>query len=83
VNWLSDRDMLPAALPTARIFTYDWNANYFAHAPAQTLLGHADTLLGLIAEGRGSQTRPIIFIASCFGGLILAEVCCWNSYLPT
>ncbi|KAK0639874.1 hypothetical protein B0T16DRAFT_383637 [Cercophora newfieldiana] len=73
VNWLSDHDMLPAALPSARIFTYDWNANYFADAPVQTLLGHADTLLGLIAAGRGSQTRPIIFIASCFGGLILAE----------
>ncbi|KAK4663369.1 hypothetical protein QC763_0097850 [Podospora pseudopauciseta] len=73
VNWLSDADMLPAALPKARIYTYDWNANYFANAPVQTLLGHADTLLGLIAEGRGSQTRPIIFVASCFGGLILAE----------
>jgi hypothetical protein len=77
VNWLSDRDMLPAALPEARIFTYDWNANYAEGAPVQTLLGHADTLLGLIAEGRGSQTRPIIFVASCFGGLILAEVCPW------
>ncbi|KAK3373972.1 hypothetical protein B0T24DRAFT_283145 [Lasiosphaeria ovina] len=65
--------MLPAALPEARIFTYDWNANYFADASVQTLLGHADALLGLIAEGRGSQTRPIIFVASCFGGLILAE----------
>ncbi|KAK0728575.1 hypothetical protein B0T26DRAFT_869597 [Lasiosphaeria miniovina] len=73
VKWLSDRDMLPAALPKARIFTYDWNANYFANASVQTLLGHADALLGLIAEGRGSQTRPIIFVASCFGGLILAE----------
>ncbi|KAK4223171.1 putative kinesin light chain [Podospora fimiseda] len=73
VNWLSDRDMLPAALPTAHIFTYDWNANYFADTPVQTLLGHADTLLGLIAEGRRSPTQPIIFVASCFGGLILAE----------
>ncbi|KAK3352633.1 hypothetical protein B0T25DRAFT_189556 [Lasiosphaeria hispida] len=65
--------MLPAALPKARIFTYNWNANYFEDAPVQTLLGHADTLLGLVAEARGSQTRPIIFVASCFGGLILAE----------
>lgn len=75
VSWLSDSDMLPAALPEARIFTYDWNANYFKDAPVQTLLGHADTLLKLVSEGRGSQTRPIIFVASCFGGLILAEVC--------
>ncbi|KAK4116036.1 hypothetical protein N656DRAFT_786535 [Canariomyces notabilis] len=73
VNWLSDRDMLPAALPEARIYTYDWNANYFEDAPVQTLLGHADTLLGLVSEGLGPQMRPIIFIASCFGGLVLAE----------
>nr|CDP26075.1 Putative kinesin light chain [Podospora anserina S mat+] len=65
--------MLPAALPEARIFTYDWNANLLKDAPVQTLLGHADTLLKLVSEGRGSQTRPIIFVASCFGGLILAE----------
>ena len=75
VNWLSDNDMLPAAIPKARIFTYDWNANYFRDAPVQTLLGYADTLLGLIAENQGTKTRPIIFVASCFGGLILAEVC--------
>jgi hypothetical protein len=75
VNWLSDTDMLPAAIPEARIFTYDWDANYFEDAPVQTLLGHADTLLDLIiAENQGIQTRPIIFVASCFGGLILAEV---------
>ncbi|KAK0724150.1 hypothetical protein B0H67DRAFT_640719 [Lasiosphaeris hirsuta] len=73
VNWLSDGDMLPAALPEARIFTYDWGANSFKDAPVQTLLGQAATLLGLISEARGSQTRPIIFIASCFGGLVLAE----------
>lgn len=73
VNWLADRDMLSAAVPQASIFTYDWNANYFADAPVQTLLGHADNLLGLIAEGR--PQRPLIFVASCFGGLILAEVC--------
>lgn len=75
MNWLSDREMLLAALPESRIFAYDWNANYFEDAPVQTLLGHADTLLGLVAESRGSRTRPIIFVASCFGGLILAEVC--------
>ena len=76
VNWLADGHMLPAAIPEARIFTYDWNANYFKDAPMQTVLGHANNLLALIAENRGSKNkRPIIFVASCFGGLILAEVC--------
>jgi hypothetical protein len=66
--------MLAAAIPEGRIFTYDWDANYFKDAPVQTLLSHADTLLELIAENQGAKTRPIIFVASCFGGLILAEV---------
>ncbi|KAK8106646.1 hypothetical protein PG999_010005 [Apiospora kogelbergensis] len=28
VNWLRDREMLPAVIPQARILTYDWNASY-------------------------------------------------------
>ncbi len=66
--------MLPAAVPQARIYTYDWDANCFGDAPVQTLLGHADNLLALVAGERASRGRPIIFVASCFGGLILAEV---------
>ncbi|VTT73800.1 unnamed protein product [Fusarium fujikuroi] len=58
---------------TRSIFTYDWNANYFQDAPVQTLLSHADTLLAHIAETRDVKSRPIIFIASCFGGLVLIE----------
>ena len=37
----------------------------------QTLHGYADTLFALVAESRGWQTRPIIFIASCCRGLVL------------
>ncbi|RYP20805.1 hypothetical protein DL767_009390 [Monosporascus sp. MG133] len=73
VNWLSDSTMLPAVVPEARIFTYDWDANYFENAPVQTLLGHADNLLALIAAEHGPLPRPVIFVASCFGGLVLAE----------
>lgn len=73
VNWLADPTMLPAAVPEATIFTYDWNANYFEDAPVQTLLGHADALLAHAKENQSSSKRPIIFVASCFGGLVLAE----------
>ncbi|KAK3332561.1 hypothetical protein B0T19DRAFT_415984 [Cercophora scortea] len=73
VNWLADADMLPAVIPEASIYTYDWNANYFEDAPVQSILGHAHSLLVLISDLQGSNHRPIIFIASCFGGLILAE----------
>ncbi|KAI1159510.1 P-loop containing nucleoside triphosphate hydrolase protein [Nemania serpens] len=65
--------MCPAVVPEARIFTYDWNANYFENAPVQTLLSHAENLLAHVVGEQGSISRPIIFIASCFGGLVLAE----------
>jgi hypothetical protein len=74
VNWLADSDMLPSVVPKAAIYTYDWNANSFQNAPVQTLLGHSDNLLALVAAQHKSSGRPIIFIASCFGGLVLAEV---------
>lgn len=79
VNWLSDRTMLQAAVPGVAIYTYDWDARSFEDAPVRTLLGYADNLLACVAGERRSQgqhprDRPIIFIASCFGGLILAEV---------
>ncbi|KAF7549262.1 hypothetical protein G7Z17_g6496 [Cylindrodendrum hubeiense] len=73
VNWLADANMLPAAIPEAKIFTYDWNANAFQDVPVRALLSHSDTLLTHLAESRGTGRRPIIFVASCFGGLVLAE----------
>ncbi|KAK8079336.1 hypothetical protein PG994_003143 [Apiospora phragmitis] len=57
VHWLRDSNMLPAAIPEARIYTYDWNAKVFDHAPVQTLLGHADNLLGQVAAERGEGQR--------------------------
>jgi len=65
--------MLPAATPDARIFTYDWDANHFEDAPIGSLRGHADTLLALVNQIQSSETRPLIFVAFCFGGLVLAE----------
>ena len=73
VNWLVDPAMLPAAVPEATVFTYDWNADYFEDAPVQALLGHADSLLAHVKENRSHSKRPIISIVSCFGGLVLAE----------
>ncbi|KAK7423712.1 hypothetical protein QQX98_000902 [Neonectria punicea] len=73
VHWLANSHMLPTAIPESRIFTYDWNSSSFRDAPVQTLRGHADTLLSHLADLRGTRRRPIIFVASCFGGLMLAE----------
>jgi hypothetical protein len=68
--------MLPSIIPQARIFTYDWNANTFSNAATEGLLDHAKTLADKLVEERGqkAQINPLIFIASCFGGLLLAKV---------
>jgi hypothetical protein len=45
VNWLSDVGMLPAAVPDARILTYNWHAEFYKDAVALTLREHAEGLL--------------------------------------
>lgn len=50
--------MLPAKIPNARIFTYDWNANFDQNASTQGLLGHADGLLEKLHMLR-SEVKPI------------------------
>ena len=52
VNWLSDEHMLPAAMPEARILTYDWNSNYDRTASRERLFGHADALLERLSRDR-------------------------------
>ncbi|KAK6359882.1 hypothetical protein TWF696_001011 [Orbilia brochopaga] len=79
VNWLSDRSMLPKALPRARIFTCDWQSHYLQEKRKIRLeideLAYR-LLCDLDAKRRSKQApkeRPILFIASCFGGLVLAK----------
>lgn len=45
VNWLCHKDMLPAACPEARIFTYNWHAGFSKDAVELTLRDHANGLL--------------------------------------
>ncbi|KAI0855015.1 ARM repeat-containing protein [Xylaria cubensis] len=75
VHWLKDEEMLPSVIKNARISTYDWNANYDHDSPDDTLLGHADGLLESlrIQRSENESNDPIIFVASCFGGLLLIK----------
>ncbi|KAL7907364.1 hypothetical protein GGI35DRAFT_470583 [Trichoderma velutinum] len=82
VNWLADPDMLPSKMKRARIFTCDWPAELFQESDSipWTVREFARRLLAGIhnmrfqstADGRGKD-RPIVFIASCLGGIILME----------
>lgn len=81
VNWLVDEAMLPTTVPNARIFTCDWPAEFYqTRAAEQNAIEElARHLLIEIrerpipkADTRGDK-RPILFIASCLGGVILMK----------
>jgi hypothetical protein len=76
INWLEDKEMLPAEFPAARIFRYgypsDWFGEYAIKTRAATI---AEGLLDELNDIRGAHTdRPLIFIAHSFGGLVLIKV---------
>jgi hypothetical protein len=81
VNWLADKHMLPAEVSNVRIFTCDWPAELFQtsdHAPDK--IEELARLLLAGIRGRHARTsseetrdRPILFIASCLGGVVLMK----------
>ncbi|KID84779.1 nacht nucleoside triphosphatase [Metarhizium guizhouense ARSEF 977] len=83
VNWLLDENMLAARVKGARIFTCNWPAELLQKPDtiATTLEESARHLLNSLtlhmAEGRRETPRrprrPILFIASCLGGIILIK----------
>jgi hypothetical protein len=82
VNWLADPDMLPSRVKGVRIFTYDWPADLLQ--PSDLVQKTPDEFAILLFEeirsrvqitgdhGR-SEDRPILFIASCLGGIVLMK----------
>jgi hypothetical protein len=76
VNWLEDPCMLPeAAGKQSRIFTFDWSAELFRTSLSLplTLRECATLLLASLRDMTRPKDRPLIFIASCFGGIVLME----------
>ncbi|KAI6777885.1 uncharacterized protein J7T54_000023 [Emericellopsis cladophorae] len=81
VNWLQDRRMLPAAVERARIFTCDWPAELLQPPGlAQKRIDEYALLLldGIqrrprATNGARGEDRPLFFVASCLGGIILAK----------
>ncbi|KAL2868909.1 uncharacterized protein BJX67DRAFT_379844 [Aspergillus lucknowensis] len=73
INWLTDDTMLPAAMPKAQIWAYNWTANFYNKSIEAPLHDHARHFLKEIKKELGPEPRPIIFVASCFGGLLLAK----------
>lgn len=61
-NWLSDADMLPTVVPKARIWTFDYNANYHSNAPVVDLLALGETLLRSLSEVRTNVNGLLLCI---------------------
>ncbi|KAH6999382.1 hypothetical protein EDB80DRAFT_650193 [Ilyonectria destructans] len=79
VNWLHP-GMLPESVDRARIFTCDWPANLLEPSDLvqKTIEQYALLLLegiqrALFGDAARREDRPIVFIASCLGGIILMK----------
>ncbi|CAG8188535.1 unnamed protein product [Penicillium salamii] len=76
-NWLKDKAMLPSMIGNARIFTCDWLTKKF-ESPDTAKLRIEEIAQSLVvainARPQGdNRNRPILFVASCFGGIILMK----------
>ncbi|EJT69638.1 hypothetical protein GGTG_12522 [Gaeumannomyces tritici R3-111a-1] len=81
VNWLQDPNMLPGRVERARIFTCDWPADLWQ--PSDLVQKTEEELALLLLDGiqrrppatskYAKEDRPILFIASCLGGIILMK----------
>ena len=67
--------MLPSVIKGARIWVFDYNSNYSHDAQTVRIDGLAATLLNCIMDRRDDfESRNLVFIGSCFGGIVVAEV---------
>ncbi|KAI1422873.1 hypothetical protein F5Y12DRAFT_716901 [Xylaria sp. FL1777] len=78
VNWLTHKHMLPEKVGNARIWTCNWPAELFQESLQTTLEESAESLRNSIirhleGDSDARQERPILFIASCLGGIILLK----------
>ncbi|KAK4222432.1 hypothetical protein QBC38DRAFT_504035 [Podospora fimiseda] len=76
INWLSDKTMLPAACPKARILYYFYDSMLAGPNPTrQSFNNIAKGLLNsLLKERKDCPNRPLIFVSHCLGGLVAQRV---------
>ncbi|KAF2190432.1 hypothetical protein K469DRAFT_384770 [Zopfia rhizophila CBS 207.26] len=75
VHWLNAEDMLPAVAPHARIMRYGYQSQWFGEgAMRQKASTVAQRLLLALRRKRAEYPfRPLLFIAHCFGGLVVLK----------
>ncbi|KAI1092559.1 hypothetical protein F5B19DRAFT_194592 [Rostrohypoxylon terebratum] len=77
VNWLSDPEMLPAALPNVRIMRYGYKSDWFGdNLIQQNVTRVKQRFLMSLKRYRkepACQKRPLLIGAHCFGGLVALD----------
>ena len=53
--------MLPRVVPSARVFTFNWDAEYYKNAPVVRIQDVADTLLRKLQDERDKVGNQYIF----------------------
>lgn len=67
--------MLPSVIKGARTWVFDYNSDYSHDAQQVRIPGLARTLLNCIKNRYDEfRSRKLIFVGSCFGGIVVAEV---------
>ena len=80
-NTVWPRDLLPKAVPAARVITWNYDADimrFFNKTGQNTILKHAENFLLDLAGERAEEDgiepdRPIIFIGHSLGGLVIKQ----------
>ncbi|KAH8728360.1 hypothetical protein GQ44DRAFT_824189 [Phaeosphaeriaceae sp. PMI808] len=74
-NWLEEESMLPAVAPNARIMRYGYQSQWFGkEAMQQSASTVAERLLRALKRKRKDISfRPLLFVAHCFGGLVVLK----------
>ncbi|KAK4070042.1 hypothetical protein Purlil1_13560 [Purpureocillium lilacinum] len=80
VHWLSDHDMLPAKVPTARIIAYNYDSRWHSNAPKTRLQLCGEELIHSIHSFRdNAHHRPIIFVGHSLGGNVIVQAMLYAS----
>ncbi|OMP88806.1 Ankyrin-2 [Diplodia seriata] len=76
MSWLTDREMLPKALPTAKItsFGLDVNDRISSNAPIDLKFAATEVLKEFLKQRDGEGSRSIVFIGHGYGTIVIEHL---------